>query len=258
MLDINDVLEKVKIWAKETGCIQKDYFGKGLLSVNTKSTDIDLVTEVDRLSDNHIITAIKNSYPDHAILSEEHGQHLSDSQYMWVIDPLDGTINFAHGFPLFTVSIALQQNQQTILGVVYAPMLEQMFYAVKGQGAYLNGKTISVSTTRTLNRCILASGFPYDRALTDDNNADYFAKMVPKVRGLRRSGSAAFDLAYVAAGVFDGYWELNLNLWDVAAGCLLVEEAGGKVLPWPAKRGIALIAGNPAISLCILEHLKST
>jgi len=191
--------------------------------------EIDIVTEADQQAESMIIAAIHKQYPDHDILAEESPATNTGSLYRWIIDPLDGTTNYSHGYPVFCVSIALEWEGNCILGVVFNPMLEEMFVAEKGQGAFLNNKSIAVSQTREICRSLLATGFPYDIRLTKENNMDHFESMALKAQAIRRAGSAAMDLAYVAAGRFDGFWELKLKPWDTAAGCLLVEEAGGVV-----------------------------
>jgi myo-inositol-1(or 4)-monophosphatase len=191
--------------------------------------EIDIVTEADQQAESIIIAAIHQQYPDHDILAEESPATHTGSLYRWIIDPLDGTTNYAHGYPVFCVSIALEWDGSCILGVVFNPMLEEMFVVEKGQGAFLNDKPIAVSETTELSRSLLATGFPYDIRLTKENNIDHFESMAVKSQAIRRAGSAALDLAYVAAGRFDGFWELKLKPWDTAAGCLLVEEAGGTI-----------------------------
>lgn len=256
MLNLDLALEKVKRWTREVGEIQKEHFKKESLKINTKSTDVDLVTEIDELSEKYILKAIKENYPLHGILSEESGKADVESDYLWIVDPLDGTTNYAQGLPIFAISIALKYKGNIVLGVVYSPIVDQMFEAVKGNGAFLNGEKIQVGDKKNLNRCVLATGFPYDRAINSDNNANYAAHFVPRVRGIRRMGAAAYDLANVAAGTLDGYWELNLSPWDVAAGQLIIEEAGGTVLFLNDKRGISLIAGNETICQRILHELE--
>jgi myo-inositol-1(or 4)-monophosphatase len=191
--------------------------------------EIDIVTEADQQAERMIIAAIHEHYPEHDILAEESPATHTGSLYRWIIDPLDGTTNYAHGYPVFCVSIALEWEGTCILGVVFNPMLEEMFVAEKGGGAFLNDEPIAVSETTELFRSLLATGFPYDIRLTKENNMNHFEAMVVKVQAIRRAGSAALDLAYVAAGRFDGFWELKLKPWDTAAGCLLVAEAGGMV-----------------------------
>lgn len=257
MQDLNSILENVKLWVKEAGQIQRENLGKANLLVATKSSVVDLVTEVDKLTEEYLLKAITGNYPSHRILSEESGKlEKSESDYLWIIDPLDGTTNYAQGLPIFAISVALKYKEETVLGVIYVPMLDLLFEAVRGQKAYLNGKRITVGNKKDLNQCLLSTGFPYDRADNSDNNASYFAHFIPKTRGLRRLGSAAYDLGNVAAGILDGYWEFNLKPWDVAAGVLIVEEAGGKVVYLTEKRGVSLVAGNEAVCDLILKEMR--
>jgi myo-inositol-1(or 4)-monophosphatase len=190
---------------------------------------IDIVTEADRLSEELIIKRIAQSYPQHDILAEESPATTKDSGYRWIIDPLDGTTNYAHGYPVFCVSIALEINGVVEWGVVYNPMLEEMFFAERGHGAILNGVKISVSLEQELSKSLLATGFPYDIRVSSDNNLHFFSRMAKQAQAIRRAGSAALDLAYLAAGRFDGFWELKLKPWDTAAGWLMILEAGGQV-----------------------------
>ena len=190
---------------------------------------INLVTEVDKISEKMITSKITSLFPDHDILAEEFTYVDRRSDFRWIIDPLDGTTNYAHGYPFFCVSIALERLNTMIVGIVYDPMLDEMFVAAKGEGAFLNGKEIHVSNTRGIIKSLLATGFPYDIREDRHNNLNYFNEMIMEAQAIRRAGSAALDLAYVAAGRFDGFWELKLNPWDIAAGWLLVEEAGGIV-----------------------------
>ncbi|MBO8159587.1 inositol monophosphatase family protein [Thermosyntropha sp.] len=254
MIDLKKALKQAKEWAYAAGKIQIENFHKQL-NIETKSTSIDLITEVDYLSEKLILENIRHLYPEHAVLSEEAGIDSKNSDYLWIIDPLDGTTNYAQGLPIFAISIALQYRKETVLGLIYSAGMGQMFTALKGEGAYLNERRIRVSGKNALRESVLATGFPYDRAINPDNNLKYFNRIMPKVRGIRRLGSAAYDLACVAAGIFDGYWEINLNLWDVAAGALLVEEAGGKAV-YLDKRGVSLAAGNKVICDLILQELK--
>ena len=191
--------------------------------------EIDIVTEADRMSEELILSAIRRRYPGHDILSEESAATLNGSSYRWIVDPLDGTTNYAHGYPVFCVSIALEREGEVCMGVVFNPMLDEMFTTEKGRGAYLNGRRLVVSGNALLSRSLLATGFPYDIRESKDNNINYFIEMARKVQAIRRAGSAALDLAYVAAGRFDGFWELKLKPWDTAAACLLVRESGGVV-----------------------------
>ena len=177
-----------------------------------------------------VIQTLQQAYPTHQILSEEEGLHISqDHRFKWIIDPLDGTTNFAHGFPMYNVSIGFEEEGTCLIGVVFDPTRNELFVGLKEQGATLNGSSIHVSTTPKLGRALLVTGFAYDVHTVPDNNLKEFCQFTLRARGIRRTGSAAIDLCYVACGRFDGFWELNLNPWDTAAGALIVEEAGGKV-----------------------------
>ncbi|MFC2061647.1 inositol monophosphatase family protein [Elusimicrobiota bacterium] len=190
---------------------------------------IDLVTEMDTRSEEFIVNSIKKHFPDHGILAEEGNKENTGAEYLWIIDPLDGTTNYAHGFGFFCVSIALaKKDEGIIVGVVYAPYLNECYTAVKGEGAYLNGKKIKVSEIGKLEQSLLATGFPYD-IKESHANIDHFNRFLMKAQAVRRPGSAAIDMCAVAAGKFDGFWELKLNPWDVAAGSLIIREAGGDV-----------------------------
>jgi len=191
--------------------------------------EIDLVTEIDKKSEEFILGRIREVFPDHGVLSEESPELSSSSQYRWIIDPLDGTTNYAHGYPCFCVSICVELEGKQIAGAVYDPMRDEMYSAIAGAGAFLNGRRIAVSDTEELRKSLLATGFSYDVRHTEDNNLDYFKAFVFTAQAIRRDGSAALDLCYVAAGRFDGYWEMKLKPWDTAAGSLIVREAGGVV-----------------------------
>ena len=221
---------------KGAGQILLDHFGKGM-EVRSKSSEIDLVTEVDLASERFIVETIRNQYPEHRILSEEEIEDSGASEYFWIIDPLDGTVNYAHGYPVFCVTMALQYRGDLILGVTHDPIRNETFTVEKDKGVFCNGHSLKVSKTRRLVESLLATGFPYTRATIKDNNLPEFNQVLPKVQGIRRGGSAALDLAYVAAGRFDGYWEAHLSPWDWAAGVLMIQEAGGIVTdrnsqPW--------------------------
>ncbi len=193
---------------------------------------IDLVTDVDHASEALLVQAIHSRYPDHSIVAEEGNTTSGTSDYTWLIDPLDGTTNYTHGYPCFCVSLGLWYANQPFLGVVYDPLRNELFYAQRGHGAYCNGRRLHVSSTATLGAALLSTGFPYDRATQPDNNIAEFSRMILQIQGVRRSGSAALDLCYVAAGWSDGHWETGLHPWDTAAGVLLVAEAGGQVSDW--------------------------
>jgi myo-inositol-1(or 4)-monophosphatase len=188
----------------------------------------DLVTEADKQSEQIIIDAIQRRFPDHRILAEEGTSTGGSGPYRWIVDPLDGTTNFAHQYPLYCVSIAVESANEAVVGVVYAPYMDELFVAVKGQGATLNGAPISVSGVTELIGGLLCTGFPY-RLDGPTNNLTNWGNFVLRTQATRRDGAAALDLCYVAAGRFDGFWELNLQPWDMAAGALMVQEAGGTI-----------------------------
>lgn len=209
------------------------YWGK-LSNIREKTFPWDLVTEADKESEELILTTIKTQFPDHAILAEESGYAVcsednKENSFLWLIDPLDGTTNYTHQYPMVCISIALIVDKIPIIGVVYNPIFKELYSAVKGRGATLNGEPIRVSKTLKINRSLLGTGFAYDRRTTRDNNYSEFCRLTSVSQGVRRGGSAALDLAYVATGRLDGYWERGLQPWDLAAGVLLVEEAGGRV-----------------------------
>jgi len=189
----------------------------------------DLVTVTDKKVESFIIQKIRQQYPDHDILGEETGRSGSSSRFLWIIDPIDGTTSFVHGQPFYAVSIALEQEGELVLGAVYAPVLGQLFHGEKGKGAFLNDAPIQVSNTRRLADAVMATGFACLRAGFKENNLAHFNKIVPALRDIRRYGSAAIDLCYVACGKLDGFWEMNLNVYDIAAGALIVKEAGGNI-----------------------------
>ncbi|CDN30931.1 Inositol-1-monophosphatase [Mucinivorans hirudinis] len=244
--------------AREVGKIQLSYFRSGNLDITTKTNVSDIVTRADKECEEYIVKEIFATYADHKILGEEGGFRGNEaSEYMWVVDPLDGTTNYSQGLPIFAVSIGLVHKEQTILGVVYAPYLKELFYAVKGGGAYMQcgdneALDIRVADKRSLDCSVIGTGFPYDKGVNADNNSDNVARIVPYVRDLRRMGSAAYDLCAVAAGMLDGYWEMTLNLWDVCAGNLIVQEAGGVIFNYRLDRKISIIAGNGTI----IEEIK--
>lgn len=191
--------------------------------------EINLVTEADGLSEALIVDRIRRSFPDHGILTEESPETKNGSVFRWIVDPLDGTTNYAHGYPAFCVSIALEVEGVIRLGTVFNPMLDELFTAEMGEGAFLNGRRIAVSRIEDLSRGLLATGFPYDIREDPNNNLNYYRALAMRAQAVRRAGSAALDMAYLAAGRFDGFWELKLMPWDTAAGWLLVTEAGGSV-----------------------------
>jgi myo-inositol-1(or 4)-monophosphatase len=189
----------------------------------------DLVTDVDRKCEEVIANILQEAFPDIGILAEESTQKATGSKEVWIVDPLDGTTNYASGYPAFCTNIALKQDGQIVLGVVYEPVRDELFEAVRSGGANKNGAPIRVSETEELSQALLATGFPYDRCEQPHTNLDHFCAMTMRTRGVRRGGSASLDLCYTACGRLDGYWEIRLQLWDVCAGALIVAEAGGRV-----------------------------
>jgi myo-inositol-1(or 4)-monophosphatase len=220
----------------------------------------DLVTEADRQVEAFIIEQIQARFPDHGIWGEETGQTFSDSDYCWIIDPIDGTTSFFHGQPYYAVSIALQKGPEIISGAVYAPSLDQLFQAHKTRGAWLNGHAIRVSAADSMTDSVMATGFACLRAGMEPNNLVHFNRIVPQLRDIRRCGSAAIDLCYVAAGKVDGFWEMNLNVYDVAAGVLMVTEAGGVVTDFtggPDFPDKGIVAANPVMADLLRTQLTA-
>lgn len=212
---------------KLAGTLLKDSLTK-TKKIEAKTSVNNLVTEIDKAAEKIILDLIQRTFPDHSILSEE-SPPKSGSSSRWIIDPLDGTTNFAHSFPIASVSIAYEEERIVQLGGVYDPFRDELFFAERGKGATLNGKRIQVSKVPDLNTALLCTGFPYDREKNPSIYLDIVKEFLIRCHGIRRTGSAAIDLCYVACGRFDGYWEFKLNAWDKAAGALMVEEAGGRV-----------------------------
>jgi myo-inositol-1(or 4)-monophosphatase len=213
---------------------------------------VNLVTDFDKRSQEVIFSHLSSLFPDHDFLAEEDLCQQRGSEFRWIIDPIDGTTNYAHNFPIFCVSIALEWKNKVVCGVVYDPMREEMFSAISGKGAVINGHRIKTSTNGDLDKSLLATGFPYDVRESNVNNIDHFANFATRVQAIRRCGSAALDLCYVACGRFDGFWELKLSPWDVAAGILIVEESGGRVTDF--KGGVASIYGKDLLASNGLIH----
>ena len=226
MDELHNYLHTAICAAKEAAYIHKSHLNREL-EIETKSTYADLVTKVDKDSEAKIREIINSTYPNHTILGEEEGQKTSSS-HRWIVDPLDGTINYAHGFPFYCVSIALEIDSKLQVGVVLDSYHDELFTAIQGQGAYCNGSPVLVSKEATLSKALLATGFSYNPEMIDQSLA-LFKKVLLKCRSVRRPGAAALDLCYVACGRLDGFWEAKLNPWDVAAGVLIIQEAGGSV-----------------------------
>jgi myo-inositol-1(or 4)-monophosphatase len=254
-------LNTALVMAKEGGRILKSFWGS-LKQVETKNNAIDLVTEADRTSEKALLGIVQSHYPDHAFLGEESGEwQQGQSDFLWVVDPLDGTTNFTHQYPMVAVSVALVVKGKPVVGVIYNPILEELFHATLNGGAFLNGNRIAVSQTTTLEKALLASGFAYDRRDNPDNNYSEFIRLTHLSQGVRRGGSAALDLSYVAAGRFDGYWERGLKPWDMAAGVLLVSEAGGVVSGYANApfdlHGDNIVASNGKVHVALMSELNN-
>lgn len=244
--------------ADMAGQIQMKYFRRDNLEMSTKLNDSDIVTVADKESEQLILDYIHTHFPGHGIISEESGHENEESEWRWVIDPLDGTTNFASGLPIFCVSIALEHFGEAILGVVFAPYLREYFYALKGKGAWFNDKPIYCSEKTELSKAVVATGMPYDRNDNPDNNLTEINRMALCVRGIRRMGSAAMDLCYTASGFLDAYWELNLNRWDIAAGQLIAKEAGCMVNSIRMDRNHSLLVSSPQLFPVIKKILLSS
>src|SRR5215472_14628581 len=225
MFSRNDFLIPMQELGREAGLLLMSFFGK--VAVEYKG-DVDLVTEADRSSEKLIVERIRKQWPEHDLVAEEGSRRETGSDFRWYIDPLDGTTNFAHGYPVFCVSLALEHKGERIAGVIYDPCRDEMFAAAQGRGARLNGQTIHVSKTARLAESLVATGFPSHKRHKNPN-IFFYHQLTLRSHGVRRAGSAALDLCYVACGRFDGFWEFNLNSWDTAAGVLIVQEAGGAV-----------------------------
>ncbi|MBI3167267.1 MAG: inositol monophosphatase [Chloroflexi bacterium] len=245
--------------AREAGAILREGYNKEH-TVHYKGT-IDLVTETDHASEAFLLGEIKSAFPGGHILAEESGNIQGSNEDLWYIDPLDGTVNYAHHIPIFCVSIGFASNGVMVLGAVYDPLRDEMFTAEKGKGAFLNGKQIHVSNTNELVKSLLVTGFPYDTWDTELDNFKYFERLAKKTQGVRRLGSAALDACYVAAGRFDGFWEFKLKPWDVAAAGLIAAEAGAKVTAIDGREDflaspLSILATTPGIYEATKAQLK--
>ena len=257
--EVREVLALAQRIAREAGAIQRDHFETDF-AVRTKSSSIDLVTEVDLACEKALVAAIERERPGDGILAEEgHGSEIEGCEWRWVIDPLDGTTNFAHGYPRFCVSIGVERSGRREVGVVYDPLLDELYHATRGGGAFLGDRRLAVSRQQELGLALVATGFAYDVHRSSADNAACFARMLKAARGIRRDGSAALDLCYVAAGRFDAYWEFKLHAWDVAAGIVIVEEAGGRVSAADGAEvptdGSSLVATNGLLHDAVMERI---
>jgi myo-inositol-1(or 4)-monophosphatase len=245
--------------ARGAGRLLRDELG-GTRRIRHKGSVIDLVTEMDQRAEAHIVERLRGAFPDHAVLAEESGATAGRSEYRWLIDPLDGTTNYAHGIPIFAVSVALERAGVVVLGVAYDPSRDECFVAERGHGATMNGEPIRVSTIDILDRALLVTGFPYDIRTTTDTNLPEYAALSVRTQAVRRLGSAVIDLCWVACGRLDGFWELALGPWDMAAGGLIASEAGGRVTnvrggPWRLE-GPGILASNGLVHDGILSGLR--
>ncbi len=266
MFNLDATLQTIIAIARDAGHILLHHFDNPTITA-TKSTDSDIVTIADKEAEELIVAALKQQFPDHHMVGEEGGgtgAPAETAEYFWFVDPIDGTVNYAGGMPFFSTSIALtDKNRQPILGVIYDPWRDEMFSAIQGKGAFLNGQSLKVSKTASLAKALLSSGFPYNKHLQPDNNLAEWAAFLVQVRDLRRLGSAALDLCYVAAARMDGYWEQQLNPWDVLAGILIVREAGGMVTdyegganPQQEHKG-KYVASNGHLHAAMLEVIQA-
>lgn len=250
-----EVLEKA---IQAAGALIKSRFN-GPFVVEHKDGINNLVTEIDKLAEKTIIDIIESAFPDHSIIGEEGGTKDRGSAYQWIIDPIDGTVNFAHGIPICCVSIGLRKDNEMLMGSVFNPMMDELFFAEKGKGATLNGEPIKVSQKSDFARACLVTGFPYQWPEDDkEHPVKTFERLVMRGIPVRRLGSAAIDLCWVACGRFDGFWEYNLNAWDVAAGYLIVEEAGGRVSDFEGNASDVFNKQTLATNGLIHEELRQT
>jgi myo-inositol-1(or 4)-monophosphatase len=220
----------------------------------------NLVTEMDRRSEEHLIRAIRTQYPGHALLSEEAGALPGDAgQPEWILDPIDGTTNYVHGLPYFCIALALRQGPQLQAGMIYYPYVDELYWAERGLGAFMNDRPLHVSATPVLEDALLTTGFPSDLSRAPDTNIEHFLALMPKTRAIRRMGSASLDLCNVAAGRLDGFWQPTMLVWDVAPGAIIIEEAGGRVTDFAGNTGLyegSIAASNGKIHAELLEALR--
>ncbi len=256
-MDLNTLLLDAINIARGAGAIHLRYFRGNELDISTKLNESDVVTAADRASEAFILSEIHRLYPDHSILSEESGaERTTDSGWRWVIDPLDGTTNFSSGLPAFATSIGIEHDGQTVVGVVFAPYLNELFHAVRGGGAWLNGEPIHASDQTRLDRAVVSTGFPVDKDTNPDNNVDNLVRVLPVTRGVRRYGSAALEISYVGAGFLEAHWEINLHEWDVCAATLIATEAGAISTRFRPDRNVSVLTAAPAISPQLLPLIK--
>lgn len=255
--ELYDLKHQLHDLTKKVGAYQMVNLGRSDLRIESKSSSVDLVTEVDKASEEQIIDFINANYPNHSILAEESGKTDKASDYTWIIDPVDGTTNYAHGYPLFAISIGLQYLDEMIIGTIYMPAYDEFYWAIKGEGAFVNEKPIKVSSMPTLEKSVVATGFPYNKKTSPHNNLDYFSRITPLLGGVRRSGSACVDLVSVACGRLDGYYEMALNPWDYLPGQLIVREAGGHCQDRFVREQYSVVCTNNIITEELLREIKA-
>lgn len=265
-LDLRHILEESVAAAREAGALLMEGFGKAK-TIASKSSAVDWVTQYDTAAEALLGARLRGAFPDHNFVGEEGLAATGSLPYTWYIDPLDGTTNFAHGYPIFSVSLALWAGDRPLTGVVYDPTRDECFTAITGQGAFLRGRTgetpLAVSGETDLMRCLLATGFPYDVHTSPDDNLNYTISFTKRAQGLRRAGSAALDMVSVAAGRLDGYWELKVHAWDVAAAIVILQEAGGRLTtldgrPLRLARQMSLVSSNGHIHQQMLDIIAAT
>jgi len=249
----------LEILACQAGAILRASYGRHL-EVNHKGL-LDLVTEADHRSEAFLLAEIQHHFPNHRVIAEESGGLPGSDEQVWYVDPLDGTVNFAHNIPIFTVSIGFAEKGKMQLGVVYDPMRDECFSAERGKGAFLDGQPIHPAVAADLDNSLLVTGFPYDIRSNPSNNLNHYVHLSLRSQGVRRLGSAAMDLCYVAAGRFDGYWETALNSWDVAAGGLIAEESGAIVTNMNGEANylstpVSIVAANPTVHALLMVELR--
>lgn len=258
-MSYRDYLTAAVAIAREAGEIQLEGLPKAK-ELEFKGSKLNVVTQIDKACEKRICEFLREKFPSHDILAEEGGGRDTQSDWRWVVDPLDGTVNYSHGYPLFSVSIALQYKKEIVVGVVYEPNRDELFIAEKGGGAMLNDKPIRVSNTADTQLSLLSTGFAYNVVDTKRNNLDHFGNFILQAQAVRRDGCASTNLCYIACGRFDGFWELFLKPWDIAAGALILEEAGGQVTMFNGDPltiyGDEIVASNGALHPTMLSILK--
>jgi len=264
-MDLQTVRATAVQIAREAGHVLMNYFDKPH-EIQSKENVFDIVTEADQAAERIIVEALHDTFPTHRVIGEEGSSvGTQDAEYFWYIDPLDGTVNYAHGIPIFSVSVAMADKQmRPLVGVVYNPAYDRLFSAAQGLGALANDQPMLVSRGAVLNQCVLGTGFPYDTSTNPDNNLREFGELTKRTRGVRRLGSAAIDLCYVAMGRFDASWQKRVKPWDVQAGIIIVQEAGGMVTDYNGAQsklmytGLEVVASNGRVHNQVLGVLQDT